>query len=99
MSDRKRADGVDLRDISRPARVPRRRVLKLLSAIGVGSTVFRRALAAQVESAGAVTPEMVQQAEWISGISLKAEDRDRAARGFDAGAGGFRETAGRQARQ
>ena len=76
-------------DISGPARVPRRRVLKVLSAIGVGSAVFRRALAAQVESAGAVTPEMIQQAEWISGISLKAEDRERTARDLTRAIAGF----------
>ncbi len=89
MSDRKRTDGVDFPETSGPARVPRRRVLKLLSGIGVGGSVFRRALAAQVESAGAVTAEMIEQAEWISGVSLAAEDRERAARDLTRALAGF----------
>ena len=51
--------------------------------------MFRRALAAQVETAGAVTPEMVQQAEWISGVTLKPEDRERAARDMTRALSGF----------
>jgi len=72
-----------------PARVPRRRVLKILSTIGVGGAVFRRALAAQVEALGTVTPDMVQQAEWISGFPLKPEDRERTARDLTRSLVGF----------
>lgn len=58
----------------------RRQVLKALAAAGVGSTVFRRALAAQVEGALTVTPEMIRQAEWIAGLKLSDEDRQSTAR-------------------
>ncbi len=57
----------------------RRQVLKALAAVGVGSAVFRRALAAQVEGAVTVTPEMIRQAEWIAGLKLSPEDRQSTA--------------------
>lgn len=53
----------------------RRRFLKSLAAIGVGPVVFQRALAAQAETSASVTVEMIQQAEWISGITLTEADR------------------------
>ena len=53
----------------------RRTVLTTLSGIGLGSIVFRRALAADVESKQSVSAEMIQQAEWVAGISLSEEDR------------------------
>src|SRR5262249_31111412 len=43
------------------------------------TAVFRRALAVEVERAITVTPEMIQQAEWISGLELGEEDRKAAA--------------------
>jgi Asp-tRNA(Asn)/Glu-tRNA(Gln) amidotransferase A subunit family amidase len=60
----------------------RRQLLQALGAAGVGSLVFRRALAAQVQQAGTVTPEMVQQAEWIAGLKLSEEDRKTVAQGL-----------------
>jgi len=62
--------------------IPRRRVLKALAGLGVGSAVFRRALAAQIELSGTVTPEMIQQAEWIAGLKLSDDDRAATARGL-----------------
>lgn len=53
----------------------RRQLLAALGGIGVGSTTFQRALVAQVEPAGVVTPEMVRQAEWIAVLKLSDEDR------------------------
>jgi Asp-tRNA(Asn)/Glu-tRNA(Gln) amidotransferase A subunit family amidase len=53
----------------------RRHLLKVLAALGVGSAVFRRALAADAEKAVTVTPVMVQQAEWIAGLKLADADR------------------------
>ncbi len=53
----------------------RRHLLKALAGLGVGSAVFRRALAAEAEKAVTVTPEMVQQAEWIAGLKLAEADR------------------------
>jgi Asp-tRNA(Asn)/Glu-tRNA(Gln) amidotransferase A subunit family amidase len=69
----------------------RRRVLKVLSGFGVGTAVFRRALAAEVQAAGKVTPEMIQQAEWIAGVELKPEDRDSAAKGLSRALAGFKQ--------
>jgi Amidase len=71
-------------------KLPRRRVLKVLGSLGVGSAVFRRALAAQVQETGMVTPEMVQQAEWVAGLQLKPEDREAAARGLKQALDGFK---------
>jgi Asp-tRNA(Asn)/Glu-tRNA(Gln) amidotransferase A subunit family amidase len=53
----------------------RRRLLQVLAGLGVGSAVFRRALAAHAEKAVAVTPEMIEQAEWIAGLKLAEADR------------------------
>jgi Asp-tRNA(Asn)/Glu-tRNA(Gln) amidotransferase A subunit family amidase len=53
----------------------RRQVLAALTGAGVGTAVFRRALAAQAEGRRAITPEMIQQAEWISGVPLTDADR------------------------
>jgi Asp-tRNA(Asn)/Glu-tRNA(Gln) amidotransferase A subunit family amidase len=53
----------------------RRHLLKTLVALGVGSPAFQRALAADAEKVVTVTPEMVQQAEWIAGIKLAEPDR------------------------
>ncbi|HEX5272468.1 MAG TPA: amidase [Gemmataceae bacterium] len=58
-----------------PPAPTRRRLLQVLAGLGVGSAVFRRALAADAEKAVAVTPEMVQQAEWIAGLKLAEADR------------------------
>jgi Asp-tRNA(Asn)/Glu-tRNA(Gln) amidotransferase A subunit family amidase len=53
----------------------RRQLFGVLAGLGVGSTVFQRALAAQAEQTGRVTAEMVKQAEWIAGLKLSDEDR------------------------
>ncbi|HEX4592079.1 MAG TPA: amidase, partial [Gemmataceae bacterium] len=55
----------------------RRQLLKSLAATGVGTVVFQRALAADTEQAGAITAEMIQQAEWVAGISLPEEARKK----------------------
>jgi Asp-tRNA(Asn)/Glu-tRNA(Gln) amidotransferase A subunit family amidase len=53
----------------------RRRLLQLLAGLGVGSAVFRRALAAAADNAPAVTADMVRQAEWIAGVKFSDDDR------------------------
>jgi hypothetical protein len=60
---------------SSPLTPTRRQWLQVLAGTGIGSAVFQRALAAQAEPTAAVTPEMIQQAEWISGITLSDADR------------------------
>ncbi len=58
----------------------RRAVLLALTTAGVGTAVFRRALAANLPTHTQVTPEMVQSAEWIAGIELDEETRQQTAR-------------------
>lgn len=62
--------------VSTPDRpLSRRNVLAALAGMGIGTAAFQRALAAQAEAAGKVTPELIQQAEWIAGITITEEDR------------------------
>src|SRR5436305_10223607 len=53
----------------------RRKVLGALAGLGIGTAAFRRAVAWQAEQAGKVTAELIQQAEWIAGITLTDEER------------------------
>lgn len=69
----------------------RRQLLAALASVGVGTAAFQRALAAQAEQAGKITPELIQQSEWIAGITLTEDDRksvagavERDQRKFDA---------------
>ncbi len=55
--------------------IDRRHVLKVLSAAGVGSAVFGRALCTMVAGAPQVTDEMIRQAAWISGTALTDDQR------------------------
>lgn len=64
----------------RTLQLNRRRVLKVLAGLGIGSAAFQRALAQQVAEQGAVTAEMLRQAEWISGVELSEADRAATAR-------------------
>ena len=59
-----------------PALTPSRRQLMMaLAGLGIGSTAFQRAVIAQAPKEGAITEEMVKQAEWVSGIKLADADR------------------------
>jgi Asp-tRNA(Asn)/Glu-tRNA(Gln) amidotransferase A subunit family amidase len=53
----------------------RRKILAALAGLGVGTAAFQRAIAWQAELAGKVTAELIQQAEWIAGITLTDEER------------------------
>jgi Asp-tRNA(Asn)/Glu-tRNA(Gln) amidotransferase A subunit family amidase len=53
----------------------RRHLLQTLAALGVGSAVFQRALAAQAQKEATVTAEMIAQAEWIAGLKLTDAER------------------------
>lgn len=59
----------------------RRRWVQTIAGMGIGSATFHRALAAQTGSQprASVTPEMIQQAEWIAGITLTEDERKRLA--------------------
>ena len=70
-------DGYGSETASAP--VSRRSAIAAIAGLGIGSVVFQRALAAQVQEEGRITPEMVAQAEWIAGITLSEDDRKAAA--------------------
>lgn len=53
----------------------RRRLLKVLSAVGIGSAVFGRALLTLAAGRRRVTSRMLKQAEWISGMQLTEDKR------------------------
>jgi Asp-tRNA(Asn)/Glu-tRNA(Gln) amidotransferase A subunit family amidase len=58
----------------------RRQLATSLASLGIGTVTFQRALAAQPPSdAATITPEMIQQAEWIAGITLSEAERKRLA--------------------
>jgi len=62
----------------------RRTMLGALAALGVGTPVFHRALAAQAEQQGGkVTPEMVKQAEWVAGLELTDAEREATAKSLE----------------
>jgi len=65
----------DSADDQPATRYNRRAILASLAGLGIGTTVFHRALAQQVSASRAVTPEMIQQAEWVAGLELAEEDR------------------------
>lgn len=61
---------------SRPSRQhSRRRILATLSATGIGSLVFQRALADETAKSLAVTKEQIEAAEWVAGITLSDDQR------------------------
>jgi len=65
------------------AGMARREVLKLLGGLGVGSAVFGRAVVALAQEKPSVTPETIQQAEWISGLTFTDEQRKVMAQGVN----------------
>ena len=70
-------DGFGSETASAP--VSRRSAIAAIAGLGIGSAVFQRALAAQVQEESRITPEMVAQAEWVAGITLSEDDRKAAA--------------------
>jgi Asp-tRNA(Asn)/Glu-tRNA(Gln) amidotransferase A subunit family amidase len=73
------------------AGLKRRTLLKGLTALGVGTTIFRRAIAAQAAQAGAVTSDMIRQSEWIAGLSLTDAERASTAHTVDRSLKSFAE--------
>ncbi len=55
--------------------IDRRRALTVLGTAGIGTAVFRRAMAAKADD-GPVTREMVVDAEWVAGIKLTDPQRE-----------------------
>jgi Asp-tRNA(Asn)/Glu-tRNA(Gln) amidotransferase A subunit family amidase len=68
---------------------PRRRVLKALSALGVGSAVFGRALLALAEEKTKVSEEMIRQAEWVAGVSYTDAERKLMLKGVNGALEGY----------
>jgi Asp-tRNA(Asn)/Glu-tRNA(Gln) amidotransferase A subunit family amidase len=67
----------------------RRTILRALTVLGAGSVTFRRALAAQADAVGKVTPEMIRHAEWIAGLELTDKERESAAKQVQESLGSF----------
>ncbi len=61
----------------------RRVLLQRMAALGVGTVAFQRALIAQVASTERITPEMIEQAEWIADVELDAEQRQSVAQAME----------------
>lgn len=53
----------------------RRAALASIASLGIGTIAFQRSLAAQAQEAGRITPEMIEHAEWVAGISLSEDER------------------------
>ncbi len=69
--------------------IDRRRVLKVLSAAGVGSAVFGRALVAMAAETPKITDDMVRQAAWISGTKITDEQRKLMLEGLNQADGDY----------
>ena len=74
-----------------PSPMPtRRELIAVVAGCGVSSAVFQRAVVAQAKDEP-ITEEMVKQAEWISGLKLKPEDRKRLVRSLQGLQAGYAE--------
>jgi Asp-tRNA(Asn)/Glu-tRNA(Gln) amidotransferase A subunit family amidase len=59
-----------------PTDVSRRELFAAAAALGIGTLTFQKAVAATAANQPAkITPEMVEQAEWVAGITLSDEER------------------------
>jgi Asp-tRNA(Asn)/Glu-tRNA(Gln) amidotransferase A subunit family amidase len=56
----------------------RRQVLGILSASGIGTAAFRRAVAQTTEQIAAIDEKSIRNAEWVAGIELTDEERKTA---------------------
>ncbi|MSR54382.1 MAG: amidase [Gemmataceae bacterium] len=72
--------------MEQPLAPSRRQLMKSLAAIGIGSTVFQRAVVAQVpKESMTVTVEMIEKAEWITGLKLTDAERRALVRNLNNG--------------
>ncbi|MEE2990184.1 MAG: amidase [Planctomycetota bacterium] len=67
----------------------RRQILQVLAAGGIGSVAFQRALASRVVAAGTVTPQMIEEAQWIAGLDLNEADQTSTAASVQRALGQF----------
>lgn len=61
----------------------RRQWLKVIVSAGVGGSVFQRALAGQAAGLDEITAEMVQQAQWVAGVTLTPEEQTQLAQSLN----------------
>ncbi len=54
----------------------RRRLLKVLTASGIGTALFQRSAAASIVAADEISVQAIKQAEWISELELTDEQRE-----------------------
>jgi Asp-tRNA(Asn)/Glu-tRNA(Gln) amidotransferase A subunit family amidase len=67
-----------------PMTPSRRQLMKTLAGIGVGSAIFQRAVVAQApKDGGGITAEMIEKAEWITGLKLTEDQRKALVRGIN----------------
>jgi len=69
--------------------IERRHVLKVLSAAGLGSAVFGRALVALAADAPKITEAMIAQASWISGVAITDDQRKLMLKGLNEAEAGY----------
>ena len=58
----------------------RRTLLKTLAATGIGSEIFRRSLVNSISDDTAITAELIKQSEWVAGLELDDEQREKLAK-------------------
>ena len=67
----------------RATRPSRRDLLAVAASLGIGNSIFHRAIASEVKAAKdpvTVTPEMIKNAEWVAGLTLTEDQRQQLAR-------------------
>src|SRR5207248_4558828 len=72
-----------------PLTPSRRQLMKTLAGIGIGSAIFQRAVVAQAPKEGAITVDMIEKAEWITGFKLTEDQRKALVRGINNSQRGF----------
>lgn len=61
----------------------RRQIIKAVAGLGIGTTVFGRALATIAQDEPKITTAMIKEAEWVAGLELTEEEREQAARSLE----------------
>lgn len=74
---------------ARECRWPRRKVLQVISSLGVGSAVFGRALVVLAAEQPKVSEEMIRQAEWVSGLQFTDAKRKLMLKGVNEALAGY----------
>ncbi len=62
-------------------------MLTSLASLGIGTSVFHRAVVARAQESDGLTPERVAEAEWIAGVELTEEEREQVAQSLQRSQG------------